>query len=108
MIDADDVAAAEAAIGWHLHEARRLLSDLDTPTDLAAAIKLDNWLIAEARRTGNHRIATNRVYRCGPSAVRGAKDMKNALATLAERRRARLVEDGRRMFVEVNPMLLGG
>jgi hypothetical protein len=34
--------------------------------------------------------------------------MKTALATLAERRRARLVEDGRRRFVEVNPMLIGG
>jgi hypothetical protein len=85
-----------------------VLSDLDISTDLAAAIRLDNWLIAEARRAGSHRIATNRVYRCGPSPVRDAKDMKTALATLAERRRARLVEDGRRRFVEVNPMLIGG
>jgi putative DNA primase/helicase len=108
VIDADEVSHAEAVISWHLHEARRLLSDLDTPTELAAAIRLDNWLIAEARRTGSHRIATNRVYRYGPSPVRDAKDMKTALATLAERRRARLVEDGRRRFVEVNPILLGG
>jgi putative DNA primase/helicase len=106
VIEADDVAAAEAVIRWHLHEARRLLSDLDIPTDLAVAIRLDDWLIAEARRTGSHRITTNRVYRCGPSPVRDAKDMKTALATLAERRRARMVEDGRRRFVEVNPMLL--
>ena len=107
VIDADDVIAAEAVISWHLHEARRLLSDLDTPSDLGAAIKLDKWLIAEARRMGSHRIATNRVYRCGPSPVRDATDMKTALAMLAERRRARLVEDGRRRFVEVNPMLVG-
>ena len=108
VIDANSVDAAEAVISWHLHEARRLLSDLDTSTELAAAVRLDNWLIAEARRTGSHRIATNRVYRCGPSPVRDAKDMKTALATLAERRRARLVEDGRRRFVEVNPMLVSG
>ena len=108
LIDTDEVSAAEAVISWHLHEARRLLSDLDTPTELAAAIRLDNWLIAEARRTGSHRIATNRIYRCGPSPVRDAKDMKTALATLAERRRARMVEDGRRRFVEVNPTLIGG
>jgi putative DNA primase/helicase len=106
VIDRDAIAGAAGIISWHLHEARRLLSDLDTPNDLSGAIKLDNWLIAEARRTGSHRIATNRVYRCGPSPVRDAKDMKTALATLAERRRARMVEDGRRRFVEVNPMLL--
>jgi putative DNA primase/helicase len=108
VIDMDAIAGAAGIISWHLHEARRLLSDLDTPNDLSAAIKLDDWLIAEARRTGSHRIATNRVYRCGPSPVRDAKDMKTALATLAERRRARMVEDGRRRFVEVNPMLIGG
>jgi putative DNA primase/helicase len=108
VIDAADLTAGEAVIRWHLNEARRLLSDLDTPTDLAAAIRLDDWLIAEARRTGSHRIATNRIYRCGPSPVRDAKDMKAALATLAERRRARMVEDGRKRFVEVNPMLIGG
>jgi putative DNA primase/helicase len=108
VIDADSVDTAEAVITWHLREARRLLSELDTSTELAAAIRLDNWLIAEARRTGSHRIATNRVYRCGPSPVRDAKDMKIALATLAERWRARMVEDGRRRFVVVNPMLIGG
>lgn len=108
VIDAKDVDAAACVIRWHLHEAKRLLSDLDTPTDLAVAIRLDDWLIAEARRTGSHRIATNRVYRCGPSPVRDAKDMTTALATLAERRRARMVEDGRRRFVEVNPMLVAG
>ncbi len=107
VIDSDNIAAAEAVISWYLLEARRLLSDLDTPGDLAAAIRLDNRLIAEARRTGSHRIATNRVYRCGPSPIRDAKDMKTALATLAERRGARMVEDGRRWFVEVNPMLIG-
>lgn len=108
VVDADAVHAAATIIGWHLHEARRLLSNLDTPTDLSAAIRLDAWLIAEAGRTGSNRIATNRVYRCGPSPVRDANDMKTALAMLAERRRARLVEDGRRRFVEVNPMLIGG
>jgi putative DNA primase/helicase len=108
VIDTEAIHAAATIIGWHLHEARRLLSELDTSTELAAAIGLDNWLIAEARRTGSHRIATNRVYRCGPSPVRDAKDMKTALATLAERQRARMVEEGRRRFVEVNPMLIGG
>jgi hypothetical protein len=33
--------------------------------------------------------------------------MKTVLVTLAERQRARMVEEGRRRFVEVNPMLVG-
>jgi putative DNA primase/helicase len=99
---------AATVISWHLHEARRLLADLDTPTDLAAAIRLDDWLIAEARRNNNHCIPTPRVYQRGPSCVRDAKAMKTALATLADRGRARMVEDGKRRFVVVNPALVKG
>jgi putative DNA primase/helicase len=108
VIDADEVPDAEAVISWHLHEARRLLSDLDTPTDLAAAIRLDDWLIAEARRSDVHRIPTSRVYQFGPSCVRDAKAMKTALATLSARGRARMEEDGPRRFVTVNPALVVG
>jgi hypothetical protein len=108
VIDAGDVDAAACVIRWHLHEARRLLSDLDTPADLGAAIKLDNWLIAEARRRGDHRIPTTRVYQFGPNCVRDAKAMKIALATLSERGRARMEEDSPRRFVVLNPALVVG
>lgn len=62
MIGANEVDTAARIIVWHLHEARRLLSDLDTPTDLTAAISLADWLIAEANRAGSQRIATDRIY----------------------------------------------
>ena len=105
-VDAEAIHAAATVIAWHLHEARRLLSDLDTPTDLVAAIRLDAWLIAEARRCGNQRIPTPRVYQFGPGCVRDAKAMKTALALLAERGRARMEEDGKRRFVAVNQALV--
>jgi putative DNA primase/helicase len=108
VIDAEAIDDAATVIGWHLHEARRLLSDLDTPTDLAAAIRLDHWLIAEARRTGDHRIPTPRVYQRGPSCVRDAKAMRAALTTLTERGRALIQADRLRRFVVVNPILLRG
>jgi hypothetical protein len=99
VVDADAVDAAGGVIRWHLDEPRRLLYDLHSLVHLAATIRLDNWLGVEARRTSSHRIATNRAYRCGSSAVSDAKDIKTSLATLAERRRARMVEDGRRRSV---------
>ena len=107
MIDAGAIQAAATDIGWHLHEARRLLSDLDTPTDLVAAINLDTRLIAEARRSGDRRIPTSRVYQLGPGCVRDAKAMEAALATLSDFGRAKLEDDGKRYFVVVNPALVG-
>jgi len=107
-ISADHILGAEEIVRWHLHEARRLLAELDTPAALAAAIRLDTWLLNEARATGTARIPTTRIYQYGPGCVRDSRDLKAALATLTERGRARLEEQGRRRFVAVNPALLDG
>lgn len=72
---------------------------------MSAAIRFDAWLCSEAMRTGDGRMPTTRVYRYGPGCVRDNKDLKDALALLAEHGRARLEEDGRRRFVVVNPAL---
>jgi len=85
---------------------RRLLANLDTPSALAAAIRLDTWLLNEARATGVPRIPTTRIYPYGPARVRDSRDLNAALTTLTERGRARLEKGGRRRFVTVNPVLL--
>lgn len=107
-IGVDHVLGAEEVVCWHLQEARRLLAELDTPPALAAAIRLDNWLLAEARSIGEARIPTTRIYQYGPACVRDSRDLKAALATLSERGRARLETQGRRRYVVVNPVLLAG
>jgi hypothetical protein len=81
--------------GWHLNEARRLLADLDTPPSLAAAIRLDSWLRSEAQASGTDRVPTKRIYQYGPNCVRDSRDLRAALAILAERGRAWLEESDR-------------
>ena len=103
-----DVSAERAAWTDLQAETRRLLAELDTPPALAAAIRLDTWLLNEARATGSPRVPTTRVYQYGPACVRDNRALKEALATLTERGRARLEEEGRRRFVAVNPALLDG
>jgi len=99
------VDSAARIVVWHLQEAHRLLGDLDAPPVLAAATRFDAWLLSEANRTGDGRIPTTRVYRYGPGCVRDNKDLKEALALLAEHGRARLEVEGRRRLVVVNPAL---
>ena len=108
VIDQACVDGAVRIVVWHLHEAHRLLGDLDAPPTLAAAIRFDAWLRGEAMRTGDGRIPTTRVYRYGPGCVRDHKQLNDALAQLAEHGRARLEEEGRRRFVVVNPALYVG
>jgi len=105
-IDEADVSAAARVVAWHLNEARRLLTELDTPPTLAAAIRLDNWLRNEALASGSDRVPVKRVYQYGPNRVRDSREFSAALAILAERGRARMQEDGRRRSVAINPALL--
>ena len=107
-IDESSVESATRIIDWHLHEARRLLADLDAPPELSAAIRFDAWLSDEALRTGDLRIASARIYQYGPGCVRDSKALKAALALLDERGRARVAQEGRHRFVVVNPALLAG
>ncbi len=98
-----DVARQEACFA-------RLLdtfgAELDVPPTLAAAIRLDAWLIAEARITGATRVPVTRIYQYGPRCARDGRDLRAALAIMNERGRARMEVDGRRRYVVVNPSLL--
>ena len=69
----------------HLNEGRRLLTELDTPPSLAAAIRLDVWLRGEALASGGGRVPVKRIYQYGPNCVRDSRDFRTALAILAER-----------------------
>jgi putative DNA primase/helicase len=105
-IASEEIRAATRIVGWHLNEARRLLADLDTPPSLAAAIRLDSWLRNEAQANGTDRVPTKRIYQYGPNCVRDSRDLRAALAILAERGRARMEEVGRRRCVAINPAQL--
>ena len=105
-VASQEIQAAARIVRWHLNEARRLLADMDTPPSLAAAIRLDAWLRDEARANGTDRVPTKRIYQYGPNCVRDSRDLRAALAILAERGRARMEEGGRRRAVAINPALL--
>lgn len=102
------VAAATAIITWHLGEARRLLGKLESPPALAAAVRLDEWLCREARAAKTDRIPTRRIFQYGPKCARDSQAFKAIVAVLTERGRARLVTEGRRRYVAINPTLLDG
>jgi putative DNA primase/helicase len=105
-VESNEIQAATRIVRWHLNEARRLLADMDTPPSLAAAIRLDAWLRDEARANATDRVPTKRIYQYGPNCVRDSRDLRVALAILAERGRARTEEDGRRRAIAINPALL--
>ena len=91
---------------WHLNESRRFLGELSLPVELANAARLDRWLIEYCRRERTQLVPIAKLQQGGPSGLRSKAAIETALRELEESSRARLVRDGKRKMIAVNPALV--
>ena len=106
-----DIKAMESGArlaAWHLSEARRFLGELAMPAELANPARLESWLLDWCRRENTDKVTTRDVQRFGPGGLRDKAVIAEAIKELAELGRARLVQDGKKKLIQVNPALLGG
>jgi putative DNA primase/helicase len=98
---------ASRIAAWHLHEARRFFGELALPEEQANAVRLDAWLIDYCLREKTNIIPRREVQRnITPVHLRQKMALESALTELLESDRVRLVQDGRRKEIHLNPMLL--
>ena len=90
------------------NEARRFFGELALPSNLVNAARLDTWLLDYCRRQRVACVPTRTVQQFGPSGLREKAAIETAVRELDELGRARLVHDGRRKEIRVNPALLEG
>ena len=107
-ISADQMRRAAAVSGWHLYEARRFMGEIALPPQLNSAAKLDAWLLEYCRQNRVDEVSTRHIRQYGPTCTRGKIALDGTLRELAEAGRVRVIEEGRRKIVKVNPALLGG
>lgn len=105
-IDIEAMESAARVTAWHLTEARRFLGELAMPAELANPARLELWMLDYCRREHTDSVPTREVQRCGPGGLRDKAAFKQAVAELAELGRARLVQDGKKRLVQINPSLL--
>ena len=91
---------------WHLNESRRFFGELALPVELANAARLDRWLIEYCKRERTHLVPIAKLQQGGPSGLRSKAIIETALRELEEASRARLVRDGKRKMIAVNPALV--
>ena len=75
---------------------------------LAAAARLDTWLIDYYRRERTGSVTTRQSSNTGRAGVREKAVIDAVVGELDELDRARLVKEGRHRNIEVNPALLTG
>lgn len=104
-IGMDSFESAARIAAWHLNEARRFLGELALPAELADAGRLDDWLVEHCRRERTHLVSTREAQRLGP--IREKEKLAAALRELEELDRVKVVQEGRRKIIKVNPALIG-
>lgn len=107
-ISVEHIKQAGSLAIWHLHEARRLLFDLQTNTELRKAAQLDAWLINWCKQQGTDRVNRTEIMRRGPNSIRRAEHLVAPLLELQELNRIRIIEDGRSKIIVLNPAVLQG
>jgi len=93
-------------ITWHLLEAKRFLGELVMPPELANPMRLETWMLDWCRREGVDKVSTRQIQQFGPGGLRDKSAYTEAVKELAELGRARLVQDGKKKSVQINPALL--
>jgi len=109
VIGLDAFDGASRITAWHLHEARRFYGELALPEEQADAVRLDNWLIDYCRREKTNIIPRREVQRnVTPGHLRQIAALDAALIELVDTDRVRLIQDGKRKEIHINPALLKG
>lgn len=97
--------SASRIAAWHLNESRRFFGELALPAELADAARLDTWLVDYCRREQRHSVSKNHVRQHGP--LRDGARLDAAIRELAELERLRLLKEGKRLTIQLNPALVG-
>ena len=105
-IDLEAMEAAASVTAWHLSEARRFLSELAMPAELANPARLEKWLIDYCKRENTDKVPTREVQQYGPGGLRDKVTYTAAVQELAELGRARMVQDGKKRLIQIRPELL--
>ena len=105
-IDLDCVESAVQIVTWHLTEAKRFLGELAMPPEVANPMRLESWMLDYCQRENTDKVPTSQIQQFGPGGLRDKATHTEAIKELADLGRARLVKDGRKRLIQINPALL--
>ena len=103
-IGANALEAGSRIAAWHLNEARRFFGELALPPEMADAARLDRWLMEHCQREQTHFVGKRHARQHGP--LRSGDSLDAAIRELSDLDRMRLLKEGKRITLQLNPALL--
>jgi hypothetical protein len=87
-------------------ESRRFFSEVSQSKELNQLVVFDKWLRKYCLDNTVTRISLMQARQFSPNALRGKGVIDDVAAQLSELHRLRITSEGKKKFLEVNPMLL--
>lgn len=106
QIGVDSFTCARQVALWHLNEALRFFGSQSIAPELSTAKSLEDWLVAYCKTNGITKVAKRIIQQYGPYGLRKKDALASSLEILEGHGRARVVQDGRQMYIEMHPQLL--
>lgn len=101
------ILSANYLMDWYLMESKRFFSEAVLSKELRNTVLLDNWLIQHCQEQQTNHISTRDIQRKCPNSLRD-KDLIDAiLKHLADLNRVKIVNQGKKKLIALNPKLLG-
>ena len=101
------IISAGYVMAWHLMESRRFFGEISLPKELRNTVLLDNWLIQHCKDNALTQISTRTVKQFCPNALRDKEAFDNSVKHLIDLHRVKIVNEGKKKLLQINPILLG-
>ncbi len=100
------IISANHLMAWYLMESKRFFSEVVLSKELRHAVLLDNWLIQHCQAHEVSEISTRTIKQFCPNTLRDKTILDDTLKHLMELNRVKIVKDGKKKQVHLNPKLL--
>jgi len=100
------ITSANHLMAWYLMESKRFFNEAILPKELRNVVLLDNWLIQHCKEHEVSEISTRTIQRTCPNSLREKTIIDDTLKHLIELNRVKIVKDGKKKQIHLNPKLL--
>ncbi len=105
-ISEDHLRSAGRIMFWHLMESKRFFNELSLSKELRHATMLDNWLLNYCREHNTTEISLMLTRQKAPNSLREKGLIDEVLKHLIDLNRVKIVKDGKKKLIRLNPKLL--
>ncbi|WP_297924398.1 DUF3987 domain-containing protein, partial [uncultured Agitococcus sp.] len=104
-ISEDHLRSAGRIMFWHLMESKRFFNELSLSKELRHATMLDNWLLNYCKEHQTTEISTRTLKQLCPNSLRNKSSFDDAISHLIDLNRVKIVNQGKKKLIHLNPKL---